>query len=555
MELEFNRQFLALQNELSNFKNSLSPLFQFIQDVQDIRKRHHISQANNVSNFSLLVMDIKDEIMRDVAHMNKLTDDKLGDLKHELSNSIYDSTLEIGAVKDEVYKVYETLKEMNSEIFASKHIGGENTMYIKEIRKELEKKASLNQIDEMRTVVRTMTPLTSFESLKSRVNDCVTIYQFQELEKSVEKIKKKMLAFMTVDQVEEKLKQFTITLSNEFQLSYITSKSFDAHRHNYEKMFNEVNDGILSAKEYANKLDKGTKDKLNVLKKALESRPWKSEIGMLQDILSKMMPKDELLAFINDTKSQVSTFSQNMIRFKVSVERFEKVVERFDEILLDKAEKDQITKINKQLESCASMETVESIKKMMLNFTKDNETRFLGQCALVDKIKSSFDYLVERFETLKRENFDVSNFANTVADFKETVERKADKQDIFEIYDNMCKRIEYIEVNESLKLLKRQVEQGTALVFALCRTLVKNGEPPAHIKKQRYELLKNFNSLMNWMSGEIISPGVNISMQKVFESMEEDERVSSRQSSLLRRRSVMTAKENKRVHIDFPKLG
>src|SRR5574343_169056 len=98
-----------------------------------------------------------------------------------------------------------------------------------------------------------------------------------------------MMAFMTVEQVEEKLKQFTISLSNEFQLSYITSKSFDIYKHNHEKMFNEVNEGILSAKEYANKLDKGTKDKMNVLKKALESRPWKAEIGVIQDILSKMM--------------------------------------------------------------------------------------------------------------------------------------------------------------------------------------------------------------------------------------------------------------------------
>jgi hypothetical protein len=500
-------------------------------------------------------MDVKDEIMRDVAHMNKLNDEKLQDLKHELSNEIYDTSMEIGAVKDEVFKFTESLKEMNSEIFSAKHIGGENTMYIKEIRKDVDKKASLNQIEEMRTIIRTMTPLTSFDTLKSRVNDCVTIYQFQELSKAVEKIKKKLVTFMTIEQVDQKLKDFTQTLANEFNQAYVTHKVFESQKYVFEKMFNEVNEGILSAKEYANKSGKASTDKINVVKKALESRPWKADINIIQDIISKFMPKDELLAFITDTKTQVATFSTNMHRFKVTIERFEKVVERFDEILLDKAEKDQISQIKKQLELFASMEVVDSIKRGMINFTKDNENRFLAQCALVDKVKSNFDYLLERFETLKRENFDVSNFANTIAEFRETVDRKADKQDIYEIYDNMCRRIEYIEVNESLHLLKRQVEQGTSLVFALCRTMVKNGEPPAQVKKQRYELLKNFNSLINWMAGETASPGLNYSLQKVFETTDDDDRNPTRQSSLLRRRSVMTAKENKRVHIDFPKLG
>jgi hypothetical protein len=552
MELEFNRQFLALQNELNILKSSLTPLFQLLQDIQDIRKRHHISQANNVSSYSLLLMDIKEDILKEVASMSRLTDDKISDVKQDLSNSIYDASIEVGNVKDEVFKLTETFKEMNSEIFSAKHVGGENKMYIKEIRKELEKKASISNIDEIRTIVRTMTPLNSFDTLKSRVNDCVSVYQFQDMQKKVEVIKDKLKKFMKIEDVNKNLERFTYELDEKFQQSYVTRKLFGTEQESIEKNFLDLNDAIMKTKEYSSKLDKDSKDKILVVKKALESRPWKQEIATIQEYVSKLMPKEELLAFINDTKAQVTNFSTNMYKFKISVESFEKVVERFDEILLDKAEKDQISKINKVLETVATKDSVESIKKNMVNFTKDNESRFMAQCGLVEKMKTSFDYLMDRFETFKKDNFDVSNFANTVMEFREVLERKADKQDIFEIYDNMCKRIDFLETSEYLKVLKKQVEQAAALMFALCRTMVKNGEPPAQIKKQRYELLKHFNSLMNWICGE--QPNLN-TFSPCRENFEDDEKAITRHSAFMRRRSTCTTRENKRMHIDFPKLG
>lgn len=553
MELEFNRQFLALQNELNILKSSLNPVFQLLQDIQDIRKRHHISQANNVSSYSLLLMDIKEDILKEVASMSRLTDEKISDVKQDLGNSIYDASMEVGNVKDEVFKINETIKGMNSDIFSAKHIGGENTMYIKEIKKELEKKASINNIDEIRTIVRTMTPLNSFDTLKSRVNDCVSVYQFQDMQKKVEVIKDKLKKFMSIDDVNKNLERFTFELQEKFNQSYITIKLFDTRQEAIEKTFADLNDAIMKSKEFSSKLDKDSKEKIMVVKKALESRPWRAEIAVIQEYVSKLMPKEELLVFINDTKAQVTNFSTNMYKFKASVERFEKVVERFDEILLDKAEKDQISRINKILETVATKDSVESIKKNMVSFTKDNESRFLAQCALVDKMKSSFDYLMDRFETFKKDNFDVSNFNNTVMEFRELLERKADKQDIYEIYDNMCKRIDFLETSEYLKVLKKQVEQGAALMFSLCRTLVKNGEPPAQIKKQRYELLKHFNSLMNWISGE--QPNLSVFSPFRGENFEEDEKVITRHSAFMRRRSIGTAKESKRMHIDFPKLG
>lgn len=553
MELEFNRQFLALQNELNILKSSLNPIFQLLQDIQDIRKKHHISQANNVSSYSLLAMDIKEEILKDVANISRLTDEKISDVKQDLNTSIYDTSMEVGTVKDEVFKIHETLKEMNSDIFSAKHVGGENTMYIKEIRKELEKKASISNIDEIRTIVRTMTPMSNFDTLKSRVNDCVSIYQFQDLQKRVEQIKDKLKTFMTIEDVKKHLERFTIELDESFQKSYITSKVFEKNHEHVEKVLADMNDAIIKTKEFSSRLDKDSKDKILVVKKALESRPWKSEIAVVQDYVSKLMPKEEILVFINDTNSKVANFSSNMLKFKASVEKFEKVVERFDEILLDKAEKDQISKINKTLETLAAKDLVETLKKNMTSFTKDNESRFLAQCALVEKMKSSFDYLMERFETFKKDNFDVSNFASTVMEFRELLERKADKQDIYEIYDNMCKRIDFLETSDYIKVLKKQVEQGVALMFSLCRTLVKNGEPPAQIKKQRYELLKHFNSLMNWISGEQVSSN-NISPYR-GEYFDEDEKSTTRHSAFMRRRSMGTAKENRRMHIDFPKLG
>jgi hypothetical protein len=123
----------------------------------------------------------------------------------------------------------------------------------------------------------------------------------------------------------------------------------------------------------------------------------------------------------------------------------------------------------------------------------------------------------------------------------------------------MCKRIDFIEASEGLKLLKKQVEQSTSLMFSLCRTLLKTGEPESQLKRQRYELLKNFHSLQNWIIRET-SPGLNtINFTKNTDLFDNDDtgesRFPSRNSAHMRRKSAATAKDSKRLHIDFPKVS
>lgn len=280
---------------------------------------------------------------------------------------------------------------------------------------------------------------------------------------------------------------------------------------------------------------------------------------MIQQELALKVPKAEIESFTKETNEMVKNFAKEMGKLKLSVECFERVLERFDEIILDKAGKDETKKLNEKVAELATTESVKLLKNQMVAFTKENEAKFLSQCALVDKMKGNFDYILEKFEALKKEIFDVSNLSATVLEFKEAVERKADKQDIFEIYDNMCKRTEFVEANDNLNLLKRQVEQGIALMFSLCRTLLKNGEPSSQIKKQRYDLLKNLNSLVNWISGDSLNSFVLVQSPRNVDLEDNDgmndSRHPSRQSAFLRRRSAATAKVSTRHHLNFPKLG
>lgn len=558
MEQDLDRQIISIQNDLNFLKSSLSPVFLFFQEIQEIKRRRHISQANSISNISILSLEIKEDVLRDVSAMQILTEEKIKNLHSDIKKLDDDNLHTINQVRDEICGVSLNTKDLFSNLNNLKNITGENTMYIKEIRKEMDFKATLQNIDEIRQIVKGMTPLSNYETLKSRVGECASVYQHNELHKKVQRLKLKVKSYVKTEEMDSKLKEYTMSLYKDFSLGYVTSGIYEAHHNRTEKMFSEANEHIISLKEYINKLDNANNDKMRLMKKTLESRPWKNELNPIYEELNLKIPRVELYEFTKETIESVKNFHKDLVKFENQVEMFDKIVERYDEILLEKAEKDEIRKINAIISGLASYETVDYIKKAMINFTKDSENKFQAQVAVVDNIKANFDFIQEKFDALKKDYFDVSNLSSSVMEFRQAIERKADKQDIYEIYDNMCKRVDFVEAYDILKILKKQVEQGTGLTFALCRTLVESGEPSMQIKRQRYELLKNFNNLMNWVIGESASCNSNLNTSRNPEPEIEDQgetRYTSRHSGFIRRRSAATARDTKRFHIDFPKVS
>ena len=558
MELETNRQILTIQNDINILKSALTPVFQLLQEIQEIRKKHHISQSYSTSNIAIISLEIKEDILKDVASIQQLIEGKITELGMETKSTFLDTDSSIDKIKDEIFSMSNISKEMNREQILLKHNTNEAGINIRHLQREMEQRATLNNIDEIRQVMKNMTPLSSFDTLKSRVGECVSTYQFQELQRTAEVTKQRLKKYIKTDELKVRFQEFTLDLDADFKKKYPTMELFVENNENIDRDFREIKQNFIDSKEFVVKLDSGTNEKMRILKKAFDSKPWQVDIRALSEVVDEKVPRIELDKLTSETIESVKIFSKEMYKFKIAVEKFEKVLERFDEVLLDKAEKDETKRISGIIPQLATIESVSAIRNNMNNFTRENENKFQAQCALVEKIKTNFDYILDKFEAMKKEIFDVSNLSASVADFREAVERKADKQDIFEIYDNMCKRIDFIEANENLKMMKKQLEQASALMFALCRTLLDNGEPTSQIKKQRYELLKNFNSLVNWVNGDNNIPQNHLSISRMAEGIDNDDidlRFPSRQSAFLRRSSVVTAKNTRRLQIDCPKLA
>ena len=273
MELEFNRQILSLQNEINILKNALNPSFQLIQEIQEIRKKHHISSSYNISNIAIISLEVKEDILKDVTAMQLASDEKLNELKQEIRADFDANSMEVGKLKDELFSLGISSKEMSNTLVSLKNNTGENTMTIKYLQREMEQKATLNNIDEIRQVMKSMTPLSSYETLKSRVSDCVSTYQFQDIQVKVEVLKQKFKKFMKIEEVETKLKEFSLSLSQDFHSTYVSTLSYADDVEKNELLFKEINEQFSTAKDYTHKLDSQTNEKVRILKKALDSKP------------------------------------------------------------------------------------------------------------------------------------------------------------------------------------------------------------------------------------------------------------------------------------------
>ena len=273
MEADVSRQILSLQNDLNVMKSALTPAFQLLQEIQEIRKKHHVSQAYNVSNISIIALEIKEEILKDVTSMQIKVQETIEDFKEEVKSTISDKDIEMIKLKDEIFTISVSQKENSTVLNTFRHSLGESGIYIKEIKRELEEKANFTNIDELRQVLKTMTPLSAFEILKNRVSECSSVYQVQDLQKKVEVQRQKLKNYMKVLEVEKKLKEFSANLSKDFNTNFISFEKFSEQSLLYSTKFNELDQDITSSKDYFNKLDNSTNEKVRILKKNLESKP------------------------------------------------------------------------------------------------------------------------------------------------------------------------------------------------------------------------------------------------------------------------------------------
>ena len=494
MEL-LTEEFLAL-------KLLLSPLLAYLDEIALLRRSHHIPEESSISILGLLSLSIKEDLLSTLRPLH-LEEQKRSDLLHtllresqkETHNKFYDQTQCLTNLEMDLQNLGDLIARQGS------FIETQNKTFDC-IKKDMGEKASAKELLETKKLLKHYTPLSEFNVLGDQVAECATRASLDTVRKDLNSLEKRVSACVGAEEVRSAIGQACENIRKVVAEQYVSSQGFEEEKRFIETRFARAEEDlrVLFQKNEQNseQIKKRFREAVDLIKK----RPWDSDIDVLQKQVSECASRVEFTALLEYIDPKLEGFGHSVAEAMGSVCQFEKILSRYDEILLDKASKDDVSHINLKL---TSLTPINNFKELLENFNKFGENaqeKFKLILERAEEQEGGVSSLYSKFEVIRRENLEVTAVASTLLGFTEKLAEKADKSDIYLIYDAMGRKEEIVSMLETDGVFKNQLEACVVILHSLCRTLLKGGESPAVTRKQRYDLYRNLTNLIAWINGE-----------------------------------------------------
>lgn len=347
--------------------------------------------------------------------------------------------------------------------------------------------------------------------LRAEIATHVKTSKFEELETIVNEINeysKQLSTIQTMQEHLEKLKSYT-----DCELAkYLLSEDFRFYKGDMKAevaMIYQKMDRQESIQGYTND---AFRKEFAALDKAVKKRPWKKDIEIFRMNLQEAAKIIELQKHKESITENLHDFKGLLEDFKLKCSNYEKVLERFDEVLLDKAAKDDVSEIKKIIQLLAKIEEVELFQGVVSNDFREVNSKLEASLEKFSKFEVIISQVNAAFRNFKSENKDSIQMKNSIADLMSMMDSKAEKVDLMAISENIAKREEINNMRSNLDVMHRQLELGVVIMQSAFRTLVKSADSAVTKNKQRMEVLKNTNILINWVgSFSSVELGSNLS--------------------------------------------
>ena len=489
----------AVVSEIDKIKTALSPVLNFLQEIKDMKRGLHIAAESSISTLQIISLSIKGEVMKDVISLLSTTEEKINGIAEESKDRdrVLGDKLDLNRKQGEnlgfeIKNVEELIVRQNYAL----------DIFRKDIdfaKKELNDKVGYTEFIKLQKSLKKYSTVEEVNKIKEKIEELAEKTQIDSLKKDIKKINSKLDECLPRKEAEKRFEGIENELLNKFSLIFTRKDTFESELSHIEKRFSRNEEDSKGAGKKNDMYFEGFKRKVSELFDIINSKPWDLEIKLLVPQIDNSVTKAEISKIKEDILDRISKIVKQQAEQIKKSQAHELIVERIDEILLDKASKDDILFVTKQIEKCVLLST----HKEQADFTGSRfslvSTQINDLVSTSNAIKSILSSLSQKIETLKRENSDVSNISSTLQSINELMDRKADKSDIFLIYDVMGKKEEITKLSETEDLSRKQFLLFVGVTQTLCRTLLNNGENIAHLKKLRLDIYKTLEGLQKWI--------------------------------------------------------
>lgn len=457
---------------------------------------------SNYKYFSVIFREIKEFVLKEI---NKNLEPVKFDL-HKLTDSL-ENTKNINkstfkehehAIESLKSKVDNLTHETNSTIRAIDGIKDN----LEQLREDILGRVTYPEFNVLGMNVETKASKSLLseteEFLTEEIKKKVQIPDFEELAMLVKQMQEESKLLASIEMVLENDKAERNYVDN-CLLAYVTNEELKYYKADVKFEMVNLNDKIDRTETIQGYTNDAIRKELASLNKAVRKRPWRKDIEIFKMNLQEAAKIIELQKHKEKIIENLDEFKNILHKFGSRCDNYEKVLERFDEILLEKAAKDDISKINKFLPTLAKKQEVTEFQSEVNTTFESVQEKLQETLEQFSKNEVVMSQINAAFRNFKNDNKDNIQIKNSIFDLKCAMESKAEKVDVLSISESIVKKDEFISIRNGHDLLKKQMEMEIAIVHAVMRTMIKSTDSAMTKNKQRLELLRNMNNLMNWV--------------------------------------------------------
>lgn len=445
------------------------------------------------------------------------------------------------------------LSKANDSISLIKANTSSNLEKLEGTIKLVNKKADLFELQVLAREVSTMTPLTTFYQFQEWTQSLASKNEIVRIEKELEKIKDLIRQRPTFDDMQNEDSKVIVDLKSEIS----KEKTMIVRKIGKVKESNEKNnEKIEMTKSKIQQSNEILSKKIGEVMQFIESKPWSSDLDDCRKEMHKKATRKEL----KELRSLFDPQLQDVLLRSMDIERdlkeYSDVMARFDEVILTKASKEDVKVIHQIQKSFVNQLTIDPVLTAFTEKFDKVEEKMNSQSKSINELVKELASYSEISAKLKVQSKDYTKMMDSIKSLAEIMKHKADKADIYNMFDIVGYRDDVLALNSAVEKLKDLFTQSVVLQHEAIGTFIPSVDPQMTKNRLRAEIGKNLDLILRKLNS---TPEKNESKKSVnskkrlssvtsikVETSIDEKLLSSRNSSTKHRR-VASAAGHKRI--------
>lgn len=420
--------------------------------------------------------------------------------------------------------------------------------------KQVSKKADLYELQVLSRELSNMTPLSTFYQFQEWSQSLASKSEIQRIDKEIKEVKDTVTKRPTFEDMQNENSKIIVDLKAEItKEKTLMIRKIEKIKENVPRLDEKIEftkGKIQQSNEILTK-------RINEVLELLDSKPWTPDMDDLEKAIKTKATRLEL----DQIRENFDPKLQDILLRSMDIERdlreYSDVMARFDEVILTKSSKEDVKVVHQMMKSFVTQMTMDPVLEIYASKFEGIESKLLNYGKAIEDVSKEIASYSAISALLKSQSKDYSKMMDSIKIINETLKHKADKADIYNMFDVVGYRDDVINLNTNVEKLKELFTQSIVLQHETLATFVPSVDPQVTKNRHRAEIGKNLDLILRKLnptpdrvekvarSRKKLSSAAAIKLETTL-----DEKILTSRTSSTKHRRVASAVGQKRLPVN-----